>query len=383
MSIATANRSRPHADTDRAAHWSDRAACAGERLPEFESSTDAAKAICATCPVRPACLADAMAEEGTDGRGYRAGVRGGLDAGERADLARPGGQKDAAGDLNTADELVRAAALCDREIAERTGVKHRTVSKLRRSLGLPAVRDPQAKPEPTLQERFNRRTVPAEGGHLLWTGGPGLQIGSHANRRTVSGMLVAFELGHGRPHQGAVRVLCGMPGCVAWQHLADRPLRDALAAAATPPAPPAVPAPVEYLYGVEPPHWEGNDDVWVPARVVRFRITRKTSRRIWYVRSERPDAPRIGSVNRVQLEAEGQVYRASGTGWWEPDKCLYLAPPVVAPDSSVRPPARSVAELRQAMAAAHPDRGGTDEEFMAARAAYQEARRAARTGAQR
>lgn len=46
------------------------------------------RAICNTpCPARDACLADAMKMEATEGK-YRGTIRGGLDADQRADLAK-------------------------------------------------------------------------------------------------------------------------------------------------------------------------------------------------------------------------------------------------------------------------------------------------------
>ncbi|MBH0245845.1 hypothetical protein I3W98_28000, partial [Streptomyces cavourensis] len=49
---------------------------------------------------------------------------------------------------------------------------------------------------------------------------------------------------------------------------------------------------------------------------------------------------------------------------------LHLNPPEIP--SQPKPP--SLAELKAAMAAAHPDRGGTDEAFIAARVRYERAR---------
>lgn len=51
---------------------------------------DAKKAVawCRACPVRAACLADAMATEGGKPSGLRQGIRGGLGVRERAALYR-------------------------------------------------------------------------------------------------------------------------------------------------------------------------------------------------------------------------------------------------------------------------------------------------------
>jgi len=124
---------------------------------------------------------------------------------------------------------------------------------------------------------------------------------------------------------------------------------------------------VEYLYAVAAEHHDGNDD-WQPACVVTFRITRKTPKRIYYIRRERiPGELEIGYVDRQQLEETGEVLNRSA-GWWAPDARLYAAPPDLEPR---RPDAPDLAQLKAAMAAAHPDRGGTDAEFIAARERYQ------------
>lgn len=130
------------------------------------------------------------------------------------------------------------------------------------------------------------------------------------------------------------------------------------------------PQKVEFLYGIDS---TVSDDsrFYEPPRVVQFRITKKTSKRIYYVAKEFVEyAPRIRYVDRQAIERDGHVTRRTG-GWWEPDLTVYLQPPSVE-----RPKAPTVAELKAAMAAAHPDRGGTDAEFIAARARYERARAA-------
>ncbi|MFB6517459.1 WhiB family transcriptional regulator [Streptomyces sp. NPDC056401] len=232
MSLAaTISRSRPHADTDPAGHWADRARCKN-RLQEFEASEAAARSMCTPCPVRVQCLADALEEEGQATSSYREGIRGGLDPRERAGLAR-GEQPvpdDTPGNREEAEKFLRRAELCDRVVAERSGLPLRAVTELRRSLGLPMVPDPQTSPRKPLtpRQRFDRRTQAGDDGHLLWTGNVGLQL---ADRRTVSCMVLAFELGYGRAPAGIVRATCGQDRCVAWQHLADRPMREAYRAA--------------------------------------------------------------------------------------------------------------------------------------------------------
>lgn len=127
-------------------------------------------------------------------------------------------------------------------------------------------------------------------------------------------------------------------------------------------------AAVEYLYGLVGGGFDGSDE-WVGPRVVQFRITKRTARRVYYVRREgRSGDPEVGFVDRQVLESAGEVVRGGG-GWWSNDYRLYAQPPVI----EAAPKPASVAELKAAMHAAHPDRGGSHEDFIAARARYERA----------
>jgi len=135
----------------------------------------------------------------------------------------------------------------------------------------------------------------------------------------------------------------------------------------------------EYLYGIDS---SVNDDAqyYQAPRVVQFRITRKTAKRVYYFpdgHTERSQRERF--ADRSTLERDGQATRKSGS-WWESDLTVYLQPPVI--EQAQRP---TLAALKQAMADAHPDReGGTHEGFIAARARYEQARdKAARTEGER
>lgn len=77
----------------------------------------------------------------------------------------------------------------------------------------------------------------------------------------------------------------------------------------------------------------------------------------------------IRYIDRQAIEEAGQVSRKSGH-WWEPDLRLWLTPPTIWPPQQ-QP---DLAALKAQMAAAHPDRGGTDEAFVTARALYEKAR---------
>lgn len=71
--------------------WRDHARCrlyvTSVFFPDSQQGIDRAKEICAACPVRQACLDDAMATEPRYSA-HRFGVRGGLTATERHTLHR-------------------------------------------------------------------------------------------------------------------------------------------------------------------------------------------------------------------------------------------------------------------------------------------------------
>ncbi|MEY9839561.1 hypothetical protein [Streptacidiphilus sp. EB103A] len=127
---------------------------------------------------------------------------------------------------------------------------------------------------------------------------------------------------------------------------------------------------VRYLYGVFHRGCDDNSDQ--PQKIVAFRIAKTTAKRIYYVRREAvgESAPLLGYVDRQQLESDGEVYNRSA-GWWSPEFHLYAEEPSLS--SGIRPPepAASLKEAKAAMAAAHPDAGGTDAEFIKARARYE------------
>lgn len=127
----------------------------------------------------------------------------------------------------------------------------------------------------------------------------------------------------------------------------------------------------EYLYGVDSTVAD-DSRFYEPPRVVRFRITKKTAKRIYYVVSEDWEPrTRIGFVDRQRIEADGEIYQRN-RHWSAPDFHLYLSPPKLQ-----QPAKPDLAALRAEMAAAHPDRGGSDEAFIAARQRYEQARKAA------
>jgi hypothetical protein len=146
---------------------------------------------------------------------------------------------------------------------------------------------------------------------------------------------------------------------------------------------------VEYLYGYS----HVSDDL----SLYRFRITKKTAQRIYCVRggewidengeprdfgnirSTSDDDDVIGYVNRQKLEADGNVYNR-GVHWCYPDFRLYVSLEACLGDryreEKLKP--EDIRHLKAAMAAAHPDRGGSSAAFIEARSRYVAARRAAR-----
>jgi hypothetical protein len=115
------------------------------------------------------------------------------------------------------------------------------------------------------------------------------------------------------------------------------------------------PAAAEFLYELWDANWD--DGPLGNYRILRHPITKKTAKRIYFTRG----GHRAAFVDRQRIEADGEIfYRPIA-------RTLYLTPPEIP--SRPKPP--SLPELRKAMADAHPDRGGTDEAFIAARQRYE------------
>ncbi|MFJ8766668.1 hypothetical protein [Streptomyces clavifer] len=137
------------------------------------------------------------------------------------------------------------------------------------------------------------------------------------------------------------------------------------------------PNPVGYLYGIEPGRWALDDRTWIDGKVVNFPITKKTARRIYYLRPRYlfmtgPDWE-PGYVDRQELERHGHVRVPH---WF----MLFGEPPELPETYLARlrrhepGPAQDLKALKAAMADAHPDRGGSSEAFIAARQRYVQAR---------
>ncbi|WP_405941587.1 hypothetical protein [Streptomyces sp. NBC_00207] len=114
--------------------------------------------------------------------------------------------------------------------------------------------------------------------------------------------------------------------------------------------------PSEFLYELWDANWD--DGPLGNYKILQHPITKKTSKRIHFTLRGR-----AAFVDRQRIEADGEIYHRRF------QSVLYLAPPVIP--SQAKPPLQ---KLRQAMADAHPDRGGTDAEFIAARRRYEQAK---------
>lgn len=119
-----------------------------------------------------------------------------------------------------------------------------------------------------------------------------------------------------------------------------------------------LPATTEYLYELWDANWD--DGPLGNYKILRHEITRKTPKRIYFTYLN----GRTGFVDRQRIEIDGVIYHGTSL------RRLHLAPPEIP----ARPQPTSLPELRKAMAAAHPDRGGTDAAFIAARDRYERAR---------
>lgn len=114
-------------------------------------------------------------------------------------------------------------------IARQLGVAPATVQRTREALGLPARRSGPPDRYGSLEEAFRANTKPLDGGHLRWTGYPDSGRGTPYvcfRQQRVTAARVSFELHHGRPPVGPVLPGCRVGGCLAGEHLEDRPLRD-------------------------------------------------------------------------------------------------------------------------------------------------------------
>lgn len=158
-------------------YWQRDAACRGSEDLFFEDQ-DAAKAICATCPVMDICRQWALESR------QAFGVWGGLS------------EKD------------------------RKRIYKRVYNQPGMSLAEAAAQ--VARGSHSMADMFAARTEVGADGHTRWL------VKSTAlavEGRTWTPRQMAFVLSHGREPEGIVRAFCGTAGCVTASHLTDGQLR--------------------------------------------------------------------------------------------------------------------------------------------------------------
>lgn len=116
--------------------------------------------------------------------------------------------------------------LTDTQIARRAHVGHKTAAAARAALGLPKCRAGN-KPQQSLEQALYDRSRPVDGGHREWTGATyrNTQHFKYDGERYLAGRA-AFIVRWQRAPVGAVKPGCDYPGCVALDHVEDRPMRD-------------------------------------------------------------------------------------------------------------------------------------------------------------
>ncbi|MFJ3021439.1 hypothetical protein ACIPH4_10870 [Streptomyces tendae] len=126
-------------------------------------------------------------------------------------------------------ELLRAG-VPQIHIARQLGVAPVTVQRTREALGLPAPRSGRPDAYASFEDAFRRNIEQHDDGHVRWTGyrdKDGTPRVCYRNEQTVAAPRAAFRLHHGREPVGKALPTCGLKGCIAGEHLADRPMREA------------------------------------------------------------------------------------------------------------------------------------------------------------
>lgn len=131
---------------------------------------------------------------------------------------------------NIADILGRETVK-DTDLAARLECTPEFVARVRHDLGMPADEVPQVvrkevTPPLTDQERYDKLSVPVEGGHRKWTGRFHRHTGTPLFNRNLTVYAAAFRLHHGMKPVGNVLVECDYPRCVEATCLSDRLMRE-------------------------------------------------------------------------------------------------------------------------------------------------------------
>ncbi|OEV09350.1 hypothetical protein AN218_23155 [Streptomyces nanshensis] len=115
--------------------------------------------------------------------------------------------------------------LSNGEVHRRTGADRSAIRRIRQQLGIAYV-PPKL---PPLEEKWEQRTRPVEGGHLEWLGERAKRSGTPVMRyreKSHSPAGIAFRQRTGRDPVGQVRAECDYPHCVAPAHVDDEPGRQ-------------------------------------------------------------------------------------------------------------------------------------------------------------
>jgi hypothetical protein len=121
---------------------------------------------------------------------------------------------------DTIRRLVLNERLSDKAISTRLGITRSCVTKRRTRMGLPAIHLTVPR---TLEQAWEARVQPVDGGHLIWTsslGADGLPD-LWWRRKSYEPTRIAFRIRTGRDPQGSARRNCDTPLCVAPEHVDD------------------------------------------------------------------------------------------------------------------------------------------------------------------
>jgi hypothetical protein len=212
------------------------------------------------------------------------------------------------------------------------------------------------------------------GRRWFWTAAESLadDTALHGDASTEDEAIIAAR-------EAVARIAAGRPAVAEMRHGdASRLLRELNAArrASRPPSGSTDAGAVEYVFGTNLYY----PDDWTVSEVreaVPYRVTRKTARRVYYLRDELHG--QAGYVDREALERDGFAVRRSAR-WHEHDSTVYATREAAEHALGLDKPAAATPDLRQLrldMANAHPDRGGDPEQFAAARKRYERAKAAA------
>ncbi|MCX4993809.1 helix-turn-helix domain-containing protein [Streptomyces longwoodensis] len=156
------------------------------------------------------------ADVGTIARMRKAGGYG------PATITRPRGRRTHRMDAQIREQLTQG--LSAQAVARVLGVDRAAVRRIRDELGLP----PRPAQPLSLDEKWEQRAKPVEGGHREWTGG---RVGLSRTPvmayrgKTYTAASLAFRRRTGRDPVGQVKAECGMQQCVAPEHVEDEPGR--------------------------------------------------------------------------------------------------------------------------------------------------------------